>query len=173
MIILFIAFAIGALLGALILVGAKNPVHSALGLVATLISTSALYALLHAPFLAMVQVAIYAGAIMVLFVFAVMVLALGREGERQESQWLRPRMWLGPAALAAVLLGELIYVLASGAAAVAGGTPVVVGPQEVGAALFGPYALGAELSSMLLLAGMVAAYHLARRKQMDEKEGER
>ncbi len=170
---LFYVSAAVAVLATALVVTRRNAAHALLYLVLSLAAVAGMFYALGAPLAAALEVIVYAGAIMVLFVFAVMVLALGREGERQESQWLRPRMWLGPAALAAVLLGELIYVLASGAAAVAGGTPVVVGPQEVGAALFGPYALGAELSSMLLLAGMVAAYHLARRKQMDEKEGER
>jgi NADH-quinone oxidoreductase subunit J len=149
----------------------RNATHALLYLVLSLAAVAGLFYALGAPLAAALEAIVYAGAIMVLFVFAIMVLALGREGERQESQWLRPRTWLGPAALAAVLLSELIYVLSSGAAA-AGGT-TEVGPQEVGAALFGPYALGVELASMLLLAGLVGAYHLARPARAGEGERER
>jgi NADH-quinone oxidoreductase subunit J len=169
---LFYVSAAVAVIATALVVTRRNAAHALLYLVLSLAAVAGMFYTLGAPLAAALEVIVYAGAIMVLFVFAVMVLALGREGEQQESQWLRPRTWLGPAALAAVLLGELIYVLASGAAA-AGGTAAVVGPQEVGAAMFGPYALGVELASMLLLAGMVAAYHLARRSRPGEGEAER
>ena len=77
----------------------------------------------------------------------------------QERQWLTPRVWIGPAVLSAALLGELVYMLWRGAVA-APESGAVVTPQQVGTLLFGPYLLAVELASMLLLAGLVGAYHL-------------
>jgi len=97
---------------------------------------------------------------MVLFLFVIMMLNLGSRSTEQESSWLRPRMWLGPIALTIILLFELVYMLSqSGHQSTGIGT---IEAKRVGMALFGPYLLGAELASMLLLAGIVGAYHLGR-----------
>jgi len=90
----------------------------------------------------------------------IMMLNLGPQTEGEERLRMSAHMWLGPFVLSAVLLAELIYVLA------VGGYPVgmrEVGPKEVALALFGPYLLGAELASLLLLSGLIGAYHLGRR----------
>jgi NADH-quinone oxidoreductase subunit J len=143
-----------------------NPVHALLYLIISLMSIATIFYLLGAPFAAALEVIIYAGAIMVLFIFVVMMLNLGPQTTAQERRWLPARMWPGPFLLAAVLLAELIYLFAGG------GRPVavqLVDSKAVGAALFGPYLLGVELASMLLLAGLVGAYHLGRRER--EKPG--
>ena len=98
---------------------------------------------------------------MVLFLFVVMMLNLGQHAADTEKQWLTPGIWTGPVLLAVVLIVEVIYLARSGTAGLGGG---VVGPKEVAITLFGPYLLGVELSSMLLLAGLVGAYHLGYRK---------
>ena len=98
---------------------------------------------------------------MVLFIFVVMMLNLGPRAVQQERQWLNPKMWVGPALLAFVLMVELVMLLTG-----SGGPParlIVFEPKLIGTALFGPYLLGVELASMLLLAGLVGAYHLGRR----------
>lgn len=154
-----VAATLGVVLG-------KNPIHSLLNLVISLLAVAMIFFMLGAPFAAMLEVIVYAGAIMVLFVFVVMMLNLGRHTEEQESQWLRPQVWIGPALLAAILLAELAYALGSQqlhAAAMAR-----VDAKQVGIALFGPYLLAVELASMLLLAAMVTAWHLGR--QDDKKE---
>jgi NADH-quinone oxidoreductase subunit J len=87
----------------------------------------------------------------------------------QERQWLHPRMWIGPTILAVILLGELLYMLGHPGGHPAGTGPVE--PQQVGLALFGPYILAVELAAMLLLAGLIGAYHLGRR-QVDVKHME-
>ena len=162
MIILFIAFAIGALLGALVLVGAKNPVHSALGLVVTLISTSALYALLHAPFLAMVQVAVYAGAIMVVFIFVTMLLNVGAAQGSARGPF---RVQAGAVAIAVLFAATI-------AAVVWRYLPSAVPPRvpddfgstaDLGAQLLGPLMIPFEAASLLLLVAMVGAIVLAKR----------
>jgi NADH-quinone oxidoreductase subunit J len=114
-----------------------------------------------APFAGILEVIIYAGAIMVLFVFVVMMLNLGKATVDQERRWLRPRTWIGPGVLSLALLGELVWLLVQpGRHEAIGGQ--TVGAVKVGVALFGPYVLAVELASMLLLAGLVAAFHLGR-----------
>ncbi len=103
---------------------------------------------------------IYAGAIMVLFIFVIMMLNLGSEGASRERSWLEPRYWVLPSALSALLLLELVLAMESTAEL---GSAVVVDPKTVGLTLFGPYVLAVELASMLLMAGLVGAYHVGRR----------
>jgi NADH-quinone oxidoreductase subunit J len=146
-----------------------NAVHALLYLIVSLLSVALVFFTLGAPFVAALEVIIYAGAIMVLFVFVIMMLNLGPQTIEQERQWFSPKAWSGPTILVAILLAELVYVLAQ-----VGGQPTgagsVVGPKEVGIALFGPYLLGVELASMVLLAGLVGAYHLGRRDRPEEQE---
>jgi NADH-quinone oxidoreductase subunit J len=112
-----------------------------------------------APSQAPCEVIVYAGAIMVLFVFVVMMLNLGPETTAQERQWLKPATWIGPMLLSALLLGALVFTLVGADAPTGSAT---VGPKAVGIALFGPYVLAVELASLLLLGALVAAYHLGR-----------
>lgn len=152
--------------------------HALLYLIVSFLALGLVFYTLGAPFVAALQVVIYAGAIMVLFLFALMLIHPGRTDEAREREWLRPRAWALPAGLAAVLLFELIYLLAAGG--VPGG--VVDGVAEVaqtgadtpvkavGVALLGPYLLGVELASVLLLAGLVAAHRLTAHGPEDEGE---
>jgi NADH-quinone oxidoreductase subunit J len=144
-----------------------NAVHALLYLIVSLLSVALVFFTLGAPFVAALEVIIYAGAIMVLFVFVMMMLNLGPQTVERERQWFRPKVWAGPAALVAILLGELAYLLAQAGEQAAGSGSV--GPKEVGIALFGPYLLGVELASMVLLAGLVGAYHLGRRHKLEER----
>lgn len=139
-----------------------NAVHALLYLIVSLLGVAVAFYTLGAPFVAALEGIIYAGAIMVLFVFVVMLLNLGAAAVRAERRLIEPSMWIGPGVLAAILMAELIWVAMAGPAA---GHPAgAVSPRQVGMALFGPYLLGVELASMLLLAGLVAAYHLGWRK---------
>jgi NADH-quinone oxidoreductase subunit J len=140
-----------------------DAVHALLYLIVSLLAVALIFFALGAPFAAALEVIIYAGAIMVLFVFVVMMLNLGQVAAAQERRWLQPRMWIGPTLLAAVLIVELLYILSQ-----PGGQPAgsrVVSPQEVSLALFGPYLIGVELAAMLLLAGLVGASHLGQRRR--------
>ena len=151
-----------AVLATLMVITRLNAVHALLYLIVSLLAVAVIFFVLGAPFVAALEVIIYAGAIMVLFVFVMMMLNLGRRTEEQERQWLSAPMWLGPSALALVLIGELAYLLTSCGTAAVG--PEAITPQQVGVTLFGPYLIGVELASLLLLAGLVAAYHLGRRE---------
>jgi NADH-quinone oxidoreductase subunit J len=147
-----------------------NAVHALLYLIVSLLSLALIFFLLGAPFAAALEVIVYAGAIMVLFVFVVMMLNPESQTIRSRKQLLRPWIWFGPAVPAAILLGELIYVLTAGS----GTSPVNagVGPHALSRTLFGPYVLGVELASILLMAGLVGAYHLARPEAYMAPEGD-
>jgi NADH-quinone oxidoreductase subunit J len=138
-----------------------NPVHALLSLIVSLLAVAMIFFMLGAPFAGALEVIVYAGAIMVLFVFVVMMLNMGSTVIAQEQQWMQPKSWLGPSVLAAVLMGEMIYLLSQGAWHPAGHT--MVDAKQVGISLFGPYLLVVELASLLLLAALVAAYHLGKR----------
>ncbi|HEX4881195.1 MAG TPA: NADH-quinone oxidoreductase subunit J [Porticoccaceae bacterium] len=161
----FYSSAAVAILATLRVVTTGNPVHGLLYLIVSLLAVAMVFFALGAPFAGALEVIVYAGAILVLFVFVVMMLNLGPELVHQERQWLRPAQWIGPSALSAALLVTLLWFLFgadAGTGALAGqGT---VGPKQVGIALFGPYLLVVELASLLLLAALVAAYHLGRRE---------
>jgi NADH-quinone oxidoreductase subunit J len=118
---------------------------------------------LGAPFAGALEIIVYAGAIMVLFVFVVMMLNLGPNVAEQERRWLTPGQWIGPSLLCALLLAELLYVLLAQPSGTVLGTQTV-SAKQVGISLFGPYLLAVELASMLLLAALVAAFHLGRQE---------
>lgn len=138
-----------------------NAVHALLYLIVSFLGVAVVFFLFGAPFIAMLEIIVYAGAIMVLFIFVVMMLNLGRQAVEQEAAWLTPKMWIGPSILSAVLLGELLYLFGFAALSQTGGITVQT-PKQVGVVLLGPYLIGVELASMLLLPGLVGAYHLGR-----------
>jgi NADH-quinone oxidoreductase subunit J len=138
----------------------RNPVHALLYLIVSLLSVAVIFFLFGAPFAALLEVIVYAGAVMVLFVFVVMMLNLGDSIVEQERRWLAPRAWIGPGLLSLALLAELLWLLAGDGTLHGAGTEVTV--KQVGIALYGPYLLAVELASMLLLGALVAAYHLGR-----------
>jgi len=138
----------------------SNAAHGLIYLIGSLLAVAVLFFLMGAPFAAALEILIYAGAIMVLFVFVIMMLNLGESGEQQERQWLRPRFWLIPGVMAGILLAEMVAVLSQAPGTTSG---VSLDPKAVGLTLFGPYILAVEIASMLLMAGLVGAYHLGRR----------
>ena len=137
-----------------------NASRALIYLVVSLLAVAVIFFALGAPFAAALEVVVYAGAIVVLFLFVVMMLNLGRSSVLRERRWLEPRMWVLPFLLALPLLLVMVYVFRGSAAATAG---EMVGPRAVGGELFGPYLLAVELAGFLLLAALVGAYHLARR----------
>ena len=138
-----------------------NPVHALLYLIVSLLAVSMCFFSLGAPFAGVLEIIVYAGAIMVLFVFVVMMLNHGLAASVQERQWMTPGIWGGPAMMSLALLCELLYVLFGNHSGAAIGV-TTVDAKAVGISLFGPYLLVVELASMLLLAALVAAFHLGR-----------
>ncbi len=150
-----------AVLATLMVITELHAVHALLYLVVSLLAVAVVFLSLGAPFMAALEVIIYAGAIVVLFLFVVMMLNLGRAAIAQERRWLGPLMWVGPAILLLVLLTEIAYLLT-----VAGSPSMavrLVEPRDVARTLFGPYLVGVEVASLLLRAGLVGAFRLGRR----------
>ncbi|HEX2269697.1 MAG TPA: NADH-quinone oxidoreductase subunit J [Pyrinomonadaceae bacterium] len=163
LVLLFILFAGMAIGCALAVVAQRNPLYSAISLIGVFISLACLYVMLAAPFIAAVQVIVYAGAIMVLVVFVIMLLNV------EEETHQRPRLkWLVPTAigLAAVLIAEVAFILMSvqGSAVTPASSGANVGlTHSIGSALFTRYLLPFEITSILLLMAIVGAMTLARR----------
>ena len=151
--------AVGSALG---LVLRRNPIHGALFLVVNLGSVAALYLLLDAQFLAWAQVIVYAGAIMVLFVFALMVLIPGKEETGPDP--LRP-VRLVAVPVGALLLLEIVLTLLARPARPALSPRPPGGVEAVGRLLFTDYLLPFELTSVLLLAALVGVLALAKRSR--------
>jgi NADH-quinone oxidoreductase subunit J len=149
-----------AVVSTLLVITRLNAVHALVYLIISLLAVAVIFYTLGAPFAAAIEIIIYAGAVMVLFVFVVMMLNLGQAALEQERSWLQPKMWLGPSLLVIILLAELIYLIGWTHPSVGS---KVVGPKQLGLTLFGPYLLCLELASMLLLAGLVGAFHLGLR----------
>jgi NADH-quinone oxidoreductase subunit J len=164
LVLLFILFGAMAIGCALAVVAQRNPLYSAISLIGVFISLACLYVMLAAPFIAAVQVIVYAGAIMVLVVFVIMLLNVEEEEHR------RPRLkFLVPAAvvLAGVLIAEVSFILVSvqqESQVVSSTAATDTGlTQSVGTALFTRYLLPFEITSILLLMAIVGAMTLARR----------
>jgi NADH-quinone oxidoreductase subunit J len=159
--VVFYVGSVIAVVSTFLVITGRNAVHALLSLVVSLFGVALVFATLGAPFVAALEVIVYAGAVMVLFVFVVMLLNVSPLVIEQESTWLTAGIWVAPLILGAVLLGSLAATLLGQSTPLAG---IVVGPVTVGTDLFGPYLIGVELASLLLLAGVVGAYHLGRRE---------
>lgn len=163
--IAFYSAAIVAIVSTLRMLFSADPVHGLLYLVISLLSVAVIYFAVGAPFAGALEIIVYAGAIMVLFVFVVMMLNLGEETVARERAWLQPRAWIVPVILSSVLLGLMVSFLANTQPHPVG-TEVTV--KEVGIALYGPYILAVELASLILLAALVIAFYLGRRDEDTE-----
>ena len=159
----FYISAVVAVLSTLMVITRKDAIHALLYLIVSLLAISIIFFVIGAPFIAALEVIIYAGAIMVLFIFVVMMLNLGREAAKQESQLLKPQMWIGPVVITIILIVEFIMVFSKIPAKHF--DAISINPKTVGVSLFSTYLLGIELSAMLLLAGIVGAYYLGKGKK--------
>jgi len=161
--LLFYAFAGMALLFGFLCVAnplSRNPVTSAMFLVLAIVSLAGLYTLLHAFFLAAVQILVYAGAVMVLFLFVIMLLDL-KEEERRKIRGIT----IGLGALAVAVIAGILIRAAMAAEPLAGGRPLVEGgTKELGRSLFTLYLLPFEVMSLLLLVGMVGVILLSKKE---------
>lgn len=155
-----------AVVATLLTITRSNAVHALLYLIVSLLAVALVFFTLGAPFVAVLEVIIYAGAILVLFLFVVMMLNLGNDAEATERGWQPLRAWVGPALLAGLLFALLITAIGMERTPVSGLTEI--GPKRVGILLFGPYLICAELAAFLLLAGVVGASHLRRREYQSE-----
>jgi NADH-quinone oxidoreductase subunit J len=168
--LVFVAGSIVSLVGAFFVVTCRNPVHAALNLVVTLFGVAVLFVSLHATFLAAVQVIVYAGAIVVLFLFVIMLLGVDRE-EAIEAEPLKGQRPVA-IALGAIVLGELALLTSlrfrtPDPAAVAGSiSPIEPGRsnvEQLAEVIFTRYLLAFEVTSVLLVIAVVGAVVLARK----------
>ncbi len=149
-----------AVLATFLAITRREAIHGLVYLVVSLLAVAVAFLVLGAPFAAALEVITYAGAMMVMLLFAIMTLSpKARKGDDAKRS-IHPWSWLGPLLLTVLLTGDFITVLFAGKGSPVSGIEVT--PRQVGQVLFGPYALGVELASMLLLAGLVGAYHLGR-----------
>jgi NADH-quinone oxidoreductase subunit J len=161
---LFYFLSFVAILSALLVVFSKSPVHSVLYLIITFFSIAGHYVLLNAQFLAVVHVIVYAGAIMVLFLYVIMLLNLNKESEPHKSNVLKFVAVICAGLLMVVLIGSL-----KGTEALAQQAPSNIGTVEnLGKVLFTEFLLPFEIASLLLLSAMVGAVMLGK----SEKPGD-
>ena len=160
--VFFYIAAVVAIISTVMAISGRNAIHSLLYLILSLLAISVIFYLLSAPFIAALEVIIYAGAIMVLFIFVTMMLNIGLEREA-EKKWLKPRMWIIPSILAAVLLLNLIFAVKNVQTIVPDKEAIL--PKQVGISLFSTYLMGVEIAAILLMAGVIGAYHLGRQKK--------
>jgi NADH-quinone oxidoreductase subunit J len=159
----FYLFAGMMLIGGIMVITRKNPVHSALALIVALLAQASIYLMLYAPFVAGVQIILYAGGIMVLFLFVIMLVSIERSmKERQfNSQWV-------VGTIAAIALGGLfIAVYAKGKDIFpAHVLPVVENDntQRVALLLYGQYMFAFEIASLLLLVAIIGAVVMAKKR---------
>jgi NADH-quinone oxidoreductase subunit J len=162
---LFIVFAVIAIASALNILLQRNPLYSALSLIGTLLSLSALYLTVRAQFIAAIQIVVYAGAIMVLFIFVIMLLNTPKEQPRIEKQ--KGLRYLA-IPFAGLLIAETFYVVRPirlSTLPPVGNTEQAVGTTwSIGTALFTDYLLPFEVTSVLILMAVVGAMVLARRE---------
>jgi NADH-quinone oxidoreductase subunit J len=162
--ILFLILGAIAILAALGMLLSRNAIHSALFLILNMATIAVFYIVLNAPFIAMVQVTVYAGAIMVLFLFVIML--LGAEqlmGAREGGRWQTVLSLI----LAIALISTFVAILVSGQLVSGSATAPAIdaGPVAVGLKLFEYYVFPFEITSILLLVAMIGAVVLRTRRQ--------
>ncbi|WP_227431189.1 NADH-quinone oxidoreductase subunit J [Psychrobacter sp. I-STPA6b] len=170
----FYSLAIVAIVASLRVVIHANPVHAILSMIVSLLAVAGIFFILGAPFAGALEVIVYAGAILVLFVFVIMMLNLGAANDARESRWLSAQVWAVPTGLALIIALVLFSMIGLGTSnpSIDGSMAMVaqdtVSAKAVGATLFTQYMLLVEVAAMLLLAALVAAYHLGKKALDDE-----
>ena len=162
--IFFYGLSIAAIAFAIAVITRKNAVHAALSLIGTLVSLAGLYLMLYAPFVAAVQIVLYAGGIMVLFLFVIMLVNLDQNIREIQfnKQWLVgliAALSLGALALLVIRQGKAIFPTDLVAA-----LPEAANTQQVGILLYGQYMLPFEIASLLLLVAIVGAVVMAKKR---------
>lgn len=158
--ILFYTTAGVALIAALLSITRRNAMHGILYLIVLLLASAILFFMLGAPFLAALQIIVYAGAIIILFIFVIMMINPDiKTSERRTNSAIMP--WFGPLVLVIILGIEWIYLLKNHTGV---DIFVSVGPERIGKTLFQDYFIGVQLVGLFLLVGLIGAYHLGRKK---------
>lgn len=159
--LLFWALAIVSLFSAVMVITSRNPVYSVLWLIITFFSISGHYILLNAQFLAIVNIIVYAGAIMVLFLYVLMFIDLHRNAEPQKNKWLKLAGAVAGGSLLLVLVAVLRHAETSQTQLIQGDIGLI---QNLGKVLFSDYVVPFEISSILFLSAMVGAVIIGKRE---------
>jgi len=165
--ILFWILSATAVLSALIVVTSKNPVYSVLALIVTFFCISGHYILLNAQFLAIVNIIVYAGAIMVLFLFVIMLMNLNKDTEPQKNKWLKLAGALAGGCLLLVLIAALRTTEKNMAELKTGDIGLI---KNLGKELFTNYVVPFEISTVLFLSAMVGAVVIGKREGRSSAE---
>lgn len=161
----FYALALVAIWASLRVVTQANPVHAILSMIVSLLAVAGIFFIIGAPFAGVLEMIVYAGAILVLFVFVIMMLNLGTD-TTEEKSWLTANAWATPLCLTLIVGGVLISFIIGGKDVVL--QDASIGVKEVGISLFTQYVLLVEVAAFLLLGALVAAYHLGKKALDDE-----
>ena len=164
---LFYILGLVLLTATLLCITSRNPVHSVLYLVKGFFALALMFYLLGAPLIAAWEVIVYVGAIMVLFLFIIMILELAPREQPQGPGWQR---WIPGCLLAVTTIACTLLIIFQDPSAAASGANHFVGPRAFGEALFGKYALAVEVVSFQLLFAAVGAYYLGRYQRRGEHE---
>lgn len=161
---LFFVFAAVAVAAAIMMVAHPNPVYCALFLILTLFAVAGLFVLLNAPFIAAVHIIIYAGAIMVLFLFVIMLLDLTGEGVKERPSWVLQMSGIGVAVILLIELG--LFLKSAGADSTLASTQsgLIGDTRAVGTLLFTKYLFPFEVASVLILSAIIGSVILAKLK---------
>lgn len=158
---LFYLAGLVAIIASLKVVTGTNTVHALLYLVVSLLAVAVCFYLMGAPFAAGLEVIVYAGAILVLFVFAVLMFGLGKDETANAPKQKSVANMLGAMLLAFALLIEIVVII-NNADMQQNLQATVISSKAVGIMLYGPYLLAVEIASFLLLSGLLAGYHYAK-----------
>jgi NADH-quinone oxidoreductase subunit J len=161
--ILFYISSLVAIVATILVITRYHPIHALLYLVVSFLAIAMIFLSIGAPFVAVLEIILYAGAIIVLLIFVVMLLNLGTDTADQEKQWLQPKVWVGPSVLALVLLGEMVALILKGNTVSMELPPVQ--PKQLSLSLYREYIIAVELAGFLLMAGIVGAAHIGKQKK--------
>ncbi|MFA9486645.1 NADH-quinone oxidoreductase subunit J [Moraxella haemolytica] len=161
----FYALSLVAFWASLRVVTQVNPVHAILSMIVSLLAVAGIFFIIGAAFAGVLEMIVYAGAILVLFVFVIMMLNLGTDNTEEKS-WLTANAWATPLLLTVIIAGVLISFIVSGKDIMLQDASISI--KDVGISLFTQYVLLVEVAAFLLLGALVAAYHLGKKALDDE-----
>jgi NADH-quinone oxidoreductase subunit J len=164
--LIFLYFAAVILLSAVLMITRRNPIHSVMFMLLLFFHIAGVFVLLNAEFLAAVQIIVYAGAILILYLFVVMLLNVDRESSSARAN----RYWRWMVGFGAVIAAEVIILISRGTFSADTGQPLQLagsGVRELGELLYQKYLIPFEAASIILLVGLVGAVMLAKKKSIE------
>ncbi len=160
--LIFLYFAAVILVSAVLMITRKNPIHSVMFMLLLFFHIAGVFVLLNAEFLAAVQLIVYAGAILILYLFVVMLLNVDQEAQSSRAN----RFWPWMVAFGVLIAGEVILLISRGTFPANAGQPMQLGTgvRELGEVIYQKYTVPVEAASVILLVGLVGAVMLAKKR---------